>query len=200
MADYEEPRQKPIARRLRFEILRRDAHTCRYCGGQAPDVQLTVDHVIPRVLGGSDDPTNLVTACKDCNSGKSSVSPDSSIVADVDAAALLFAKAMERAAEIRSAESERLVEATMQWKQAWDRWYVGGDEERTVPLPRTWASSIERFLTQGLTATELEVNIRTAMEGPAMPADTFRYFCGVCWRELTERQELARRLIEEGKV
>ncbi|MEJ7724319.1 MAG: hypothetical protein WKF64_08445 [Ilumatobacteraceae bacterium] len=38
--------EKPISRRLRFEILRRDGHTCRYCGARAPDVPLTVDHVI----------------------------------------------------------------------------------------------------------------------------------------------------------
>src|SRR5688500_4088493 len=97
-------RVKPIPRRLRFEILRRDAHTCRYCGARSPDVQLTVDHVIPRVLGGGDDPSNLVTACRDCNSGKASTAPDAELVADVDAASLLFAKAMERAAEILSFE------------------------------------------------------------------------------------------------
>jgi 5-methylcytosine-specific restriction endonuclease McrA len=39
---------KPIPRRLRFEILRRDGHTCRYCGAQAPDVPLTVDETAHR--------------------------------------------------------------------------------------------------------------------------------------------------------
>lgn len=55
---------------LRFEIFRRDNFTCRYCGSQPPDVVLEVDHVVPRVDGGSDDPLNLVTACHGCNRGK----------------------------------------------------------------------------------------------------------------------------------
>jgi 5-methylcytosine-specific restriction endonuclease McrA len=29
-----------VSRRLRLEVLRRDGHTCRYCGAQAPDVKL----------------------------------------------------------------------------------------------------------------------------------------------------------------
>lgn len=71
-----------IPKRLRYEVLRRDRHTCRYCGASAPDVRLTVDHVLPRVLGGTNDPTNLVTACADCNSGKTSIHPDSPLVAE----------------------------------------------------------------------------------------------------------------------
>lgn len=36
-----------VSKRLRYEILRRDEFTCRYCGRRAPDVQLTIDHVVP---------------------------------------------------------------------------------------------------------------------------------------------------------
>lgn len=61
-----------VSKRLRYEILRRDNHTCRYCGASAPDVPLRVDHVTPVALGGSDKPENLVTSCEPCNSGKSS--------------------------------------------------------------------------------------------------------------------------------
>lgn len=55
-----------VSKRTRFEVLRRDNHTCRYCGQAAPDVKLTVDHVTPVALGGTDDPANLVTACAEC--------------------------------------------------------------------------------------------------------------------------------------
>lgn len=30
----------------------------------------TVDHIIPRSRGGTDDPSNLVICCHDCNSSK----------------------------------------------------------------------------------------------------------------------------------
>lgn len=56
--------------RIRFLVLRRDGFRCRYCGAKAPDVQLHVDHVVPRARGGSSDVANLVTACRQCNLGK----------------------------------------------------------------------------------------------------------------------------------
>lgn len=61
---------KPLGARVRFQVLHRDRFTCQYCGARAPHVRLEVDHVVPRVRGGSDDPANLVTACFTCNQGK----------------------------------------------------------------------------------------------------------------------------------
>jgi 5-methylcytosine-specific restriction endonuclease McrA len=64
---------EPTERRglsLRFAILERDAFACRYCGRKPPEVELEVDHLVPRSAGGTDDPSNLVTACFDCNRGK----------------------------------------------------------------------------------------------------------------------------------
>lgn len=55
---------------MRFQILERDSFTCRFCGKRAPETELEVDHVVPRAKGGSDDTSNLVTACRDCNRGK----------------------------------------------------------------------------------------------------------------------------------
>ena len=52
-----------VTKRMRFEILRRDNHACRYCGATAPDVKLAVDHVTPVALGGTDSPDNLVASC-----------------------------------------------------------------------------------------------------------------------------------------
>ena len=55
-----------VTKRMRFEILRRDNHACRYCGATAPDVKLVVDHVTPVALGGTDSPDNLVASCAAC--------------------------------------------------------------------------------------------------------------------------------------
>ena len=62
---------RQINNKLRFQILERDDHKCRYCGRRAPDVVLHIDHIIPVAKGGTDAPDNLVTACQPCNSGKS---------------------------------------------------------------------------------------------------------------------------------
>lgn len=64
-------RRKPLSKRLRFEVFKRDLFRCRYCGRSAPEVALSVDHIEPVSKGGTDDLLNLVTSCFDCNSGKS---------------------------------------------------------------------------------------------------------------------------------
>ena len=56
--------------KLRWQILERDKYTCQYCGQSAPDVRLEVDHKLPLVDGGTDDPSNLATSCWACNRGK----------------------------------------------------------------------------------------------------------------------------------
>ncbi len=55
---------------LRAEIFARDDQTCVYCGRRAPDVELSVDHVEPRMRGGDNSAGNVVTACVDCNRAK----------------------------------------------------------------------------------------------------------------------------------
>ncbi len=62
--------RKPISKKLRFEVFKRDNFTCQYCGRMAPDVVLEVDHINPVSNGGGDDILNLVTSCFDCNRGK----------------------------------------------------------------------------------------------------------------------------------
>ena len=57
------------------EILRRDEHTCQYCGRQAQ--MLTIDHVNPRRLGGQHTWTNVVAACPPCNRRKGGRTPES---------------------------------------------------------------------------------------------------------------------------
>jgi 5-methylcytosine-specific restriction endonuclease McrA len=57
--------QVPLSRR---EIYRRDFYTCQYCGKTTPI--LTIDHVIPRHLGGKHEWTNVVAACPSCNHRK----------------------------------------------------------------------------------------------------------------------------------
>lgn len=63
--------RKPISKKLRFEVFKRDSFTCQYCGKSAPSVVLEVDHIEPVSKGGTNDILNLVTSCFDCNRGKS---------------------------------------------------------------------------------------------------------------------------------
>lgn len=63
--------RKPISKKLRFEVFKRDRFTCQYCGAVAPDVILHVDHIEPVAKGGGNDILNLITSCQNCNLGKS---------------------------------------------------------------------------------------------------------------------------------
>lgn len=68
-AEDHAPRRR-LSRRLRMRVLERDGFRCVYCGAGPRQSLLEVDHVIPRVAGGTDDSWNLVTACQSCNGGK----------------------------------------------------------------------------------------------------------------------------------
>ncbi len=52
----------------RREVFRRDNYTCQYCGRHSSD--LTVDHVLPKHLGGEHTWNNVVAACPACNHHK----------------------------------------------------------------------------------------------------------------------------------
>jgi 5-methylcytosine-specific restriction endonuclease McrA len=52
----------------RREVFRRDKYTCQYCGKTT--AFLTVDHVLPKHMGGKHSWTNLVAACSSCNHHK----------------------------------------------------------------------------------------------------------------------------------
>ncbi len=63
---------------LRQQVFDRAAHRCEYCltSRRVVGMPLVVDHVLPKVLGGSDDLENLCAACHRCNEFKGSKTHD----------------------------------------------------------------------------------------------------------------------------
>ena len=59
----------------RRNVYARDHSTCQYCGKRFSTSELTLDHVIPRSLGGENTWENLVCACVKCNSRKGGGTP-----------------------------------------------------------------------------------------------------------------------------
>lgn len=58
----------PERRRLRrIRILERDGYTCHICSAVVTSKTAHIDHLVPRSLGGTDDPSNLATSCASCN-------------------------------------------------------------------------------------------------------------------------------------
>lgn len=176
-----------ISRRLRFEILRRDNHQCRYCGAAAPDVKLTVDHVVPTALGGSDDATNLVTACQPCNAGKAATGADEVIVGDVSGKAVRWARAMKAAAAEKAKEWEA-VEAYC--GAFYDEWRSFGRNP-----PPNWAGTLEAMFTAGLPEPQMLDAVGIAISARGVD-NRFSYFCGVAWRRVREIQDVAEAILE----
>jgi hypothetical protein len=74
---------KAFQRKLRYDISGAvqqkiwvaDGFKCLYCRRAMGEVQLTIDHFIPLEMGGANDDSNFVSACRACNKSKGSESP-----------------------------------------------------------------------------------------------------------------------------
>lgn len=184
-----------VTKRTRFEVLRRDNHACRYCGATAPDAKLQVDHVTPVALGGTDSPDNLVAACIDCNYGKSSSSPDATLVADVNADAVRWARAMKRAAEMQETKASAKRKEMEAIEEAFEEnfWVP-----YRIPAPLDWIDSVYQFHQNGLSYQTLIYVAEMACNKPGVTRDgVFKYFCGIAWKKIREQQDIAKQLIEK---
>ena len=73
-----QPRGRWIRAEKRAAIYERDGWACAYCGRGPRDRQdahqahvvLSLDHLVPRSQGGTNEPRNLVSACISCNSSR----------------------------------------------------------------------------------------------------------------------------------
>lgn len=70
---YQVRRPMPELRLSRHSILARDNFTCQYCGAKSRE--LTIDHVVPRWVGGPQAWDNLVACCRRCNLKKGDKTP-----------------------------------------------------------------------------------------------------------------------------
>ncbi|MDH4164386.1 MAG: HNH endonuclease [Nitrospirota bacterium] len=71
-------REKAKARELRnsqWWKRKRSSGICYYCGKKSKATELTMDHLVPVVRGGRSVESNVVPACKDCNSKKKYLLP-----------------------------------------------------------------------------------------------------------------------------
>lgn len=56
-----------IRKEKREKIYTRDGHTCVYCESKE---NLSLDHIKPQSIGGSNLESNLITACLTCNTSR----------------------------------------------------------------------------------------------------------------------------------
>lgn len=195
-----------VTKTVRFQVLRRDNHTCRYCGNKSPDVPITIDHVVPVALGGSNDPDNLVAACRDCNSGKAAIPPDAPTVEDVSADAFRYAKCRREAAQLLLLNEER---RSMAITEVCEHWRSGCKQFGMEPDSSGWgdaymaAGSVGTWLDRGLEATAMIILLEDYvfprfkwLRGKGI--QPWKHFAKLCWNRLAEIEDEAQALFEEG--
>jgi hypothetical protein len=193
----------PISKRLRYEILRRDNHCCRYCGDAAPEVKLVIDHVTPVSLGGTDDPSNLVAACQPCNAGKAAATPDTALVDDVLNDSAMWDKAKAEATTGRRADKFAGFEDEIgEVEKAWAGWVCrdGAGVRHSVPKDENWKASVRIWLLRGLPPERmLELIGITMKKEDVTAANRWRYFAGCAWRTIEKIEADTERAYDEMK-
>ena len=181
--------RKSLSRTLRFEVFKRDKFTCQYCGRTPPSVILEADHIVPVSKGGQNESLNLVTACEDCNRGKS----DKQLSSVIPSRAAEIKRKREQLdqtreyndflMEVRNSELRMIEEIGSYWFE----WFLPGQNlifgDARVP-------SIRNFLKRLVTAEIYDaIDIAMSRVPPIRNEDwqTFRYFCKVCWNKIKDR-------------
>ncbi len=170
--------RKPIGKKTRFEVFKRDGFACQYCGAHPPSAVLEVDHIVSVAEGGDNDQDNLVTACFDCNRGKGSTS----LVTVPQSLADKAAEVAEREEQLRG--YNEILQARRDRVEA-DIWRVvkhwTGKTETTKEIYAAIKRFVERLgVHRVLDAVDiaLEANFSSSRR-------EFRYFCGICWNWIT---------------
>lgn len=123
-------KRKPITKTTRFEVFKRDSFTCQYCGRKAPDVLLVIDHIEPVSKGGTNDILNLITACRDCNSGKSDRQLSDTTVLD---------KQRQQLEELQ--ERKEQIEMLFQWQKG----LLNLDDQIITELSDYWSELVSGY-------------------------------------------------------
>lgn len=177
-------KRKSISKRVRFEVFKRDGFRCQYCGAHPPKAVLHVDHIIPVAENGTNDETNLVTSCDNCNFGKGARSLDE------------IPKSLESRAEDTKEKEEQIlgyskIMAARRQRIEDDCWIAvgpfvsqfGGDDRS---IRRDWFQSVKRFVNE-LGVHEVFDAMEIAVDRfPRSESRAFKYFCGICWKKIKE--------------
>jgi hypothetical protein len=171
-----------VSKKTRFEIFKRDGFACQYCGKKPPDSLLECDHVQPLCEGGSDEYHNLITSCFDCNRGKGGVNLGASDCDRVQEMQLekiaqlaAFNKMLiqsEKARKNQLAWLNEQVATNLDWAE------LNGFEEKSIV---TFSKRMD--FSEIIHASEIAGGKRIRGD-----AARWRYFCGVCWSMIREKE------------
>jgi hypothetical protein len=182
-------KRKTISKKLRFEVFKRDSFACQYCGATPPKVVLELDHVTPIASGGTDEETNLITSCFDCNRGKS----DRDIANTAQPILKQLENQVEKIEQLKQYNEYLIAERT---REDGSIYLIGRDWCNRFALPHeldAWhfgpsrEVSLRRFLRM-LPIVEIYAAMEIAFSRlPVIDRNddrTWQYFCGICWKTI----------------
>jgi len=169
--------RKPTSKRMRFEVFKRDNFECQYCGAKPPNVPLEIDHIIPVSKKGKTTKDNLITACFDCNRGKSNIELD-----DVPRP-LIETIERKKIAQIQYLDYKKVLKKELK---------IMDSEINNVQM--VYSNAFEDYIFSNKFRNTVKKFIRTigieettgAMETACLKIyydknACLKYFCGICW-------------------
>lgn len=174
--------RKPISKKLRFEVFKRDGFTCQYCGAHPPQALFHIDHIVPVVEGGTNDMDNLVTACDSCNLGKGA----RSLSAVPESLAKKAEDIAEREEQLRGYHQIIQEKRDRIEREAWDVANIFMDAYDLEGIRKDYLASIRTFLEKLDVFECLDAMEIATLKRAYSQVNGFRYFCGICWNKIRE--------------
>lgn len=166
-----------ISKKLRFEVFKRDAFACQYCGKTPPSVVLELDHVHPVSKGGNNGIDNLLTACFDCNRGKSNRLLDTLPQTVVEKAVIIA----EREEQIKAFNRLLAAKRRREDKQIDELEGIFREEFGSYSFRQHFKESIRSNFLPYLTMVDMKMAIGKACSRCDNAENALKYFCGICW-------------------
>ena len=174
-----------ISKKIRFEVFKRDAFSCAYCGKTPPSIILEVDHIDPKSKGGDDNINNLITACFDCNRGKRDIPLNKIPLQMIDN----FKEIQEKELQIK--EYQKFVKKINHRIQKdiddIENLYSENCPEREFS-PTFKNVSVKKFLSL-LPKHEVADSLRLALSKKQCGEQALSYFCGICWNKIKGQEK-----------
>lgn len=177
--------RKSLSKKIRFDVFKRDDFTCAYCGGKPPGSVLEIDHIEPVSKGGENDIDNLITACFDCNRGKSDRLL-TSIPQTINEKAELQREKEEQLKEfkkLKAAVKRRATKDINKIEEVFETYYP----DRC--FTEEFKNSIRINFLPKLDVDQLCDHMHKACLKCDSPSKVIKYFCGINWGVIKGRYQ-----------
>ncbi len=176
-------KRKSISKKTRFEVFKRDFFTCQYCNSKPPKVPLEIDHIVPVSKGGKHHIDNFITACFDCNRGKSNIELDQipeSLQSKIE---------LKKIAQKQYKDYQKILQAEIRIiNENIDS--IDGIYNSFYPeycFSETFRISVKKFINK-LGVEKVIESMETSCIRGLRSNDVLKYFCGVCWAKIKNNE------------